>query len=228
MRFPKETRALIHEAGSNAVTIPWPMGQEPKKGRVYWLQSEEDAEEAERKAKARREHSPDTCAEVLAGMRRRHYGEPEPKASKGKRRRQPINRPEAGDPRILVIDTSILEQGWEAKVALYEDPDPVKHLRVKAKVPAGPNPLTGRHEKAETEPERIDPIPTHQRRREEEEALIREHKASVDASEVIRAENHVANLRKRGKRSQLAEEAAKRARRRAEDAAELVSAGAPV
>lgn len=223
MRFPKETRALIHEAGQNPVTVPWPAGErEPQKGRVYWLQNQEDAKEAERKAKARREHSPETCAEVLAGMHRRHYGT-EPEGEKKKRRRAPATRPRAGDPRIMVIDAAILDKGWEAKVALYVDPDPVAHLRVKAKVPAGPNPFTGEHEPTQTEAEQMQPQPTWERRLEEEQALKLAHKASVSMSEAMKAEQKLLNQRRKGKRSKLAEEALQRARKRADLASAEVS-----
>lgn len=217
MRFDKETRALIHEGAPHPVTIPWPKGErEPREGRIYWLQSKEDAEEADKKAKARREHSPETHAEVMAGMHRRRYGK-EPEHPKKKRRRQETaTRPRTGDLRIMVIDTEILEEGWEALVSLYEDPDPVNHAGVKAKVPAGPNPIDGFHEPTETESEQIVKPPSRTRRLEEEEALKIEHKASLGMAEVLRAEQKLLNQRRRGKRSKRDEEAVKRARRRAE------------
>jgi hypothetical protein len=217
VRFPKDTRALIYEAAPHPVTIQWPIGErEPQKGRIYWLQSKEEAEEAEKKAEARREHSPETHAEVMAGMHRRHYGE-EPERPKKKRRRgETASRPKANDPRLMVLDKTILDVGWEVKVTLYEDPDPVNHLRVKATVPAGPNPIDGSPEPTETEPEQIIPKPSRTRRLEEEEALKIEHKASADHSEVFKAEQKLANQRRKGKRSKLAEEAAMRARRRAD------------
>jgi hypothetical protein len=221
MRFDKETRALVHEAAPHPVTIPWPKGErEPKKGRIYWVQSQEDAEEAAKKAKARREHSPETHRDVLAGMHRRHYGR-EPERETKKRRRQRADQPRSGDPRIMVVDTIILDTGWEALVALYEDPDPVAHLRMKARVPAGPNPIDGFNEPTETEPEQIIVKPSRPRRLEEEEALKIEHKASVGMPEVLKAEQKLLNQRRKGKRSKRDEEALKRARRRAE----LASAG---
>jgi hypothetical protein len=215
MRFSKETRALIHEARPNPVTIPWPAGErEPQKGRVYWLQSEEDAKEAAKKAEVLREHFPETCAEVLAGMHRRHYGT-EPNGKRKRRRPKPISRPKAGDDRILVIDTTILDKGWEAKVAIYEDPDPIQHLRVAASVPAGPNPIEGYHELAETEPEQIKTPSSHELRREQEEALTIEHKGSIDKQEILKAERKLADQRRKGKNSKLAREAVDRAKRRA-------------
>lgn len=205
---------MIFEADPNAVMIPWPAGAaEPQKGRVYWLQSEEDAEAIAEKAKAQREYSPGTCAEVLAGMHRRLYGK-EPERKKKKRRR-PIGRPKAGDARLVVIDTAVLDIGWEAKVALYEDPDPVAHLRVKAKVPAGPNPIEGFQEPTELEPEQIITPSTRARREEEEQALRIEHRGSIDRSEVVKAEQKLIDQRRRGKSGKLAEEALERAKKRA-------------
>lgn len=227
MRFDKETRALIHEAAPHPVTITWPKGErEPRKGRIYWLQSKEDAEEADKKAKARREHSPETHAEVMAGMHRRRYDK-EPDRPKKKRRRQETSaRPRAGDLRIMVIDTEILKEGWEALVALYEDPDPVNHAGIKARVPSGPNPIDPEfgYEVTQTEPEQIVKPPSRARRLEEEEALKIAHKASVDYASVFRAEQKLLNQRRKGKRSILAEQAVQRARKRAE----LVSADAGV
>jgi hypothetical protein len=198
------------------VTISWPPGErEPKKGRVYWLQSKEDAEEADKKAKARREHSPETHAEVMEGMHRRRYGK-DPARLK-KRRRETASRPRAGDLRIMVIDTEILDEGWEATVALYEDPDPVNHSGIKARVPGGPNHLyDGIHEPTETEPERLETPPSRTRRLEEEDALRLEHKASLGMAEVLKAEQKLLNQRRRGKRSKRDEEALKRSRRRVE------------
>jgi hypothetical protein len=221
LRFDKETRALIREAAPHPVTISWPKGErEPQKGRIYWLQSKEHAEEEEKKAKVRRERSPDTHAEVLAGMHRRFYGtDPESKKQKS-RRQQSAGRPRAGDPRIMVIDATILDKGWEAKVALYEDPDPVRHAGIKAKIPAGPHPIDGSHELTQLEPEQIIAPPSRQRRLEEEEALRIAHKASIDISGVMKAEQKLLNQRRRGKRSKLAEEAVERAKRRAEHSAE--------
>lgn len=217
MRFCKETRALIHEAAPHPVTIPWPKGErEPKKGRLYWLQSEEDANEADKKAKVRREDSPDTHAEVMAGMHRRHYGKEPEGVKKKKRRRETASRPRTGDLRIMVIDAEVLDMGWEATVALFEDPDPVHHAGIKAKVPAGPNPIDGFHEPAETEAEQVVTKPSRTRRLEEEDALKLEHKASFSMADVLKAEQKLLNQRRRGKRSKRDEEALKRARRRAE------------
>lgn len=257
MRFPKETRALIHRAGANPVSIPWPAGAaEPQEGRVYWVQSAEDLE-AEHK---RREESPDTCAEVMASMNpkppktkaeieeereenekaiavkaeavlrerfngdRRQMGHAEAVArfllgERAKRRRN-TRAPLAGSERILVIDAEILDTGWTVKVAQYEDPDPIHHLRVKGKVSAGPNPIEGYQEPTELEPEQMPPVSDFERRREEEEALKIEHKASVDTAAILKAEDKLLKQRRKGKRSVLGERAVDRARKRAE----LVSA----
>lgn len=220
MRFPKETRALIHAAGTNPVTVPWPSGAgEPKEGRLYWVQNEEDVEEQERKAKLRREYSPETHAEVLAGMHRRLYGTESPVKAR-KRRRASTGRPQSGDDRILVIASAVVgKTDWEAKVVVHEDPDPVRHLGIKTKVPGG-QVLAGTDEEftqaTELEPEQIAPPRSRRQREEEEDALRIEHKASIDQAEILKAEQHLLDQRRRGKTGTLAEAALARARRRAE------------
>lgn len=215
MRFDKETRALIYEAAPHPVTITWPAGaDQPQSGRVYWLQSEEDAKEAAEKAKHQREHFPETCADVMAGMHRRFYGKEPPR--KRKRRHRSIARPTAGDPRILIIDSEILEAGREAKVVLYEDPDPVHHMRMKAKIPAGANPIEGYQEPTETEPEQIVTVPGPVRRAKEEDALKIEHKASVDMASVLKSEQRLLDQRRKGKSGKLAYAALERAKKRAD------------
>jgi hypothetical protein len=219
MRFNKEARTLIHEAHPSPATIPWPSNApQPEPGKLYWLQNEEDAKQE----KERREYSPPTCAEVMADMHNRlHPGKPKRKA---KHRRRPTGRPTAGDPRIKVLDVEILEKGWEATVALYEDPDPVNHLRMKARIPAGPNPIEGYQEPTETEPEQIISKPSRARREEEEQAIKIEHKASLDRSTIMKAEQKLLDQRRKGKPGRLAKAAVDRARKRSE----LVSAGADV
>lgn len=232
MRFPKETRALIHQADGNAITITWPPGAgEPQKGRLYWLQSEEQAKEAERREKARREASPDTHAEVLAGMHRRRYGtEPPPPASiptvsgKPKKVRAKSARPTACDERILVIDTTILEVGWEAKVVIYEEADPVNHLRLATKVPSGANPIDGFQEPTELEPEHIPHRRSRREREEDEDALRTEHEVSVDRSKILDAEERLRRQRRKGKPGKLALSALDRARKRADPAESQIAA----
>lgn len=206
MRFPKETRALILEAAPHPATIPWPPGSpQPQSGRLYWVQNAEDLE-AEHK---RREESPDTHAEVMEGMAKRAGVAV---ATKPKKRRRNTRAPLAGSQRIYVIATDVVgKTAWSAKVVVYTDPDPVLHSQIKAKVPAGPHPLFGHQEKVELEYEQL---PPERSRIEEEDALRIEHKASVDRSTVMKAEQHLANLRKRGKRSTQAEQAVARAKKR--------------
>jgi hypothetical protein len=175
------------------------------------MQSEEDAAEARKE----RLEAPETCAEVMAGMRERHYGEaPE---SKSKRAVRVVGRPRAGDPRLIVREAIILDIGWEAKVALYTDPDPVNHSGIKAKVPGGPNHLyDGIYEPVETEPEQILEAPSWRRLLEEEEATKLAHKASLDMSEVMKYEEKLRKGYRKGKRSKRDEEALKRVRKRAD------------
>jgi hypothetical protein len=223
MRFDKEARTAIYEASPAPATISWPAGApQPEPGKLYWLQSQEDA----KKAQERREYSPATCAEVMADMHNRLNADK--KKRKPKRRRRPTGRPTIGDPRIKVLDAEILEEGWKATVTLYEDPDPVLHTGLKTRVPAGQNAIDPElgYEPAELEPEQIaeTPFEKHRRRLEEQEALKLENAASVDRSAAMKAEQKLLNQRRRGRQSKLKEEAVERAKKRAE----LVDAGAPV
>lgn len=209
MRFDKETRTLIYEAAPYSTTIRWPAGApEPEKGRVYWMQSLEDAE----REKARADYSPDTHADVMARMHLARYHQwPEgykPPKAKAKRRKP--------DDVIQVLDVTILDRGWEARVALFEDPDPKRHTGLKTKVPSGQNPIDKFQEKTELEPEEMIVPKSRRQREEEDEALKLEHRTSVDHAELAKAERHLAGLRQRGKRCDLAEQAAERARRRVE------------
>jgi hypothetical protein len=210
MRFDKETRTKIHEAAPNSVTIRWPAGAaEPQKGRVYWLQSLEDAQ----REKERLEYSPPKQADVLAAMFLHFYHRwPEgykPSKRKGKRRRP--------DDVIMVLDVNILDRGWEARVALYQDPDPVLHTGLKTKVQGGSHPIDKElgTVATELEPEKI-LVPQSRREREEHEDVLEfEHDASVDEKRIAEKARTVHNLRRRGKRSVLAEAAVERARKRA-------------
>jgi hypothetical protein len=217
VRFDKETRALIHQAAPDPTVIRWPAG-EPQKGRLYWVQAERTPEEEQERAAAKLDREPETCGEVMAGMiRRRSDREPKETPRSKHRRREPTERPKEGDPRLMVIDVEVLEEGFAAKVVLYANPDPVHHLRVPAVVPAGPDPLTGMFETTETEPEQMLEPFSLRRRAEQEDALKLEHKASVDSAEIVRAEKHLRLLREQGKPTILAEQAAARARKRAEN-----------
>jgi hypothetical protein len=210
VRFDKETRTKIHEAAPNSTTIKWPAGAaEPQKGRVYWLQSLEDA----KREKERLEYSPPLQADVLAQMHLHFHGTwptgYKPSKRKGKRRKP--------DDVIMVLDVTILDRGWEATVALFQDPDPIRHTGLKTKIQGGPNPL-GKElgtVPTEMEPEKI-LVPLSRREREEQEDVLEfEHDASVDEKRIAEKERTVHNLRRRGKRSTLAEIAVERAKRRA-------------
>jgi hypothetical protein len=215
VRFDKEARAAIREASPGAATIKWPAGApEPEKGRVYWMQSQEDAQEAEKKEKRHRQEHPETHAEVMAQMHERRYGT-KPAGHKPKRRRS-TRRPVAEDPRIIVLSVTILQHGWEATVALYEAEDPVRHLRMKARVPAGPNPIDGFHEPTETESEQIITAPSRAEREDAEESLRIESAASADRAELARLERKLASERRKGRPGKQAKMALERARRRVE------------
>jgi len=216
VRFPKLTRTLIANAKGKSVEIVWPEG-EPEVGKVYWVQSAEEKP---------REPS-ESHADVMAAMFRRQ-GKPRPpkKKKKKRRRRSRFRRPNKGDPRIEVLSKRRLSWAggegrvihcWLVIVERYEEPAAVHYLQTKAYVPAGPDPLTGEHEKAETEPEQIPEtdIEHHHYRMEEHDSLRLEHKASVDRAELARSEQHLHRKQRRGKRSPLAEAAAQRARKRA-------------
>jgi hypothetical protein len=210
MRFDKETRALIHEAAPNSVTIRWPAGAaEPQKGRVYWMQSLEDAE----REKERMEYSPPGHRDVMAKMHHHFYGKwPEgykPPKRKGKRRKP--------DDVILVLDVTILDRGWEATVAVFEDPDPIRHTGLKTKVGAQQHPTDKEFGTipTELEPEKI-LVPLSRREREEQgDVLEFEHEASVDEKKIAEKQRKVLELRRRGKRSTLAEASVERAKKRA-------------
>jgi hypothetical protein len=208
VRFDKDTRTLIHEAAPNSVTIRWPAGAaEPQKGRVYWMQSLEDAE----REKERLQYSPPAHRDVMARMHHHFYGT-WPKGYKPPKRKGKRRKP---DDVILVLDVRMLDRGWEAKVAVYEDPDPVRHTGLKTKVRAGLNPIDGFQEPTEMEPEKI-LIPLSRSEREESEDVFKfEHEASVDDNKIAEQARKVHNLRRRGKRSTLAEAAVERAKKRA-------------
>jgi hypothetical protein len=216
MRFDKETRTQIREAAPGAVTIKWPAGaEEPQKGRTYRVQSLEEY----KRAKEERIESPDTCREVLAQMHERPYGK-KPEGYKPPRRRRLATRALTEEDRIIVLDVEPIgpvgRNQWEATVALHEPVDPIRHLRVKARVPAGPHPIEGHHEKAETEPEQIIAAPSRTEREDEDEALRVEHVASIDSAEIARLERKLTSERRRGKPGNRTRIALERAKKRAE------------
>jgi len=218
LRFDSATRALIHEASPNPATITWPKGErEPKIGRTYLIQSFEEKRDHADRELARRENHPETHREVMAGMHKRHHGKESPNAPKPK----PLSRKRAGCERIYVISRTILDQGWEAKVVLYEDPDPILHLPIKARAgaiaprfeeeDAGPSTAT------ELEPEQRPHLMSRREREEAEEALRLEHSVSVDMAKAIKIEQSLNERRKRRRPAPLQEAAIARAKRRAAD-----------
>ncbi len=214
MRFDKDTRTRIREAAPGAVTIAWPTGaEEPQKGRTYRVQSLEEYQ----RAKKERIESPDTCREVLAQMHERRYGK-KPEGYKPPRRRRLATRSLTEEDCIVVLDAEpvgpVGRNQWEATVALHEEADPIRHLRLKARVPAGPHPIEGHHEKTETEPEQIIAGASRTEREDEEEALRVEHVASIDNAEIARLERKLASERRRGKPGNRTRAALERAKKR--------------
>lgn len=210
MRFPKETVAAIHDAAPGTITVRWPGGAEPQKGRIYWLQSAEDAQAAERKAKRRREEHPETCREALAQMHKRFYGK-FPDGYKPRRRKAVRRKP----PTVIhVVAVEILTPGWEATVALFEDPDPIRHLPIKTRIAGGPDPLDGSYVAVELEPEQIIIAPTRPEREDGDDAFKLEHEASVDSAKIRTWEKKLAEAKRKGKPTHFAEAALERARRR--------------
>lgn len=211
MRFDHESRAAVLEAAPGLATIRWPAGgPQPEKGRVYRMQSLEALEGEKR----RREENPKTLREAMAQMHKRHYGKL-PDDYKPPRRKR-VRRSDS-DPFIRVLSVTVLKRGWEATVELFEDPDPKRHLRLKARVPAGPNPIDGHPEKTETEQEQIVKAPSRAEREDEEESLRVECIASADRAELARLERKLTNERRKGKSAKRTEVALKRARRRVEE-----------
>ncbi len=232
MRFPKETRALIQEAAPNRVTIKWPAGERgPKVGKTYAVQSLEERTDHPEREHNRREYHPETHREVMAGMHRRRHGEEAPNAPDPK----PLSRSRRGCDRILVLAADVADgPGFVAEVVVFEDPDPVVYLPTKAKVRGGDKnaalaTLTGAPLEAEegnsapvpteTEPEQMPPKRSRREREEEEHALAIEHRLSVDQASIMRAEQDLADQRKRGKSGTLAQMALEKAKRRAAESA---------
>jgi hypothetical protein len=213
MKFDNEARAAVQEAAPGIATIRWPSIEiEPEKGRVYRMQSLEAARKRARERKRLREEHPATHAEVMAQMHKRYYGElPEDYKPP---RRKPVRRSGDSDPFIRVLSITILQRGWEVSVALFEDPDPKRHSGIKAKVPAGPHPIFGHNEKAETEQEQIVKAPSRAEREDEEESLRVECIASADRAELARLGRKLTNERRKGKSGKQTKMALERARKR--------------
>jgi len=220
MRFDKETRAQIHGAkAGEAVTIKWPTGAtQPEKDRTYRVQALEDVQ----RAKDRLEEHPETCRDAMAQMHKRQYGK-FPDGYKPPKTKLP--RPSRSDPCILVLDVEVLEigKGYEAKVILWEEGDPVRHTGIKATLPGGPDRIDKHNElpePTEYEPEEIPGRPSRSEREDEDESLRLEHDASAEAIDIDKAQKKVAAERAKGKPGKLAAQALERARRRAETIAE--------
>lgn len=214
MRFDHEARTAVREAAPGIATIRWPSGEAaPEKDRVYRMQSLE-ALESERQ---RREEHPEKLRDAMAQMHKRIHGRfPEGYKPTPRRRRLCSDR----DSFIRVLSVTVLQQGWEVTVELYEDPDPVRHSGVKARVPAGPDPIDGHYLPTEIEPEQIVKAASRTEREDEQESLRVECIASVDRAEIDRLERKLARERRKGKSAKRTEAALARARRRV-----LASAG---
>lgn len=213
MKFDNQARTAVQVAAPGIATIRWPSNEiEPEKGRVYRMQSLEAARKKARERKRRREEEPETHAEVMAQMHKRHYGKlPEDYKPPRRKRR---SRSRGDTPLIRVLGVTILQAGWEVTVELFEDPDPKRHLRLKARVPAGPNPIDGHPEKTETEQEQTVKAPSRAEREDQEESLRVECIASADRAELARLERKLANERRKGKSAMRTKWALERARRR--------------
>jgi hypothetical protein len=229
MRFDKDTRALVKQAGEEspprAVSIDWPSeNDQPRRGKTYWITAIEDlpteeeikARAKELRAEKRRLEGRWKAQGLTKQERRRKW-----RAHRRWVRKTTTRRgPRTGDPRLIVLDFAEADDGWSALVVL--ETDPVRSLRIKAKVPRSwPGKPTG--EFTETEPEPME-ISDHYRRL----ALENKMKANnadqnqLDA-DVLAKEKKLLDQRRRGKASRFAEDAAKRARRRASrDADELI------
>lgn len=217
MRFDKKTRAAIHLASPETVVIDWPSTSEaPAKGKKYRLLKEQapPPDDAPKK-----EVTPETprCRDVLAEMHKKRHGSYPKDYKKPRVKRKSL----AGAMRILVEDVQgDAAVGWKATVRLVTDP--VQHVRMKAKVPAGPDPITGQQEPTETEPEQTPLQRSRTERVEEEEALKLEHKASVDQAVALNAERDVRRAAGKKKPGGLSLAAAERARRRAEQSSAAI------
>jgi hypothetical protein len=213
LRFDKETRAAIHKASPETVVIDWPSTTEgPVKGKKYRLLKEQTpaVEDPAAPPKVREPETP-RCRDVMAEMHKKRHGRYPADYKKPRVKRKSVS----GAMRILVEDVQgDAAHGWKATVRLVTDP--VQHVRMKAKVPAGPDPLTGVQEPTETEPEGLPLQRSRTERVEEDEALKLEHKASVDRAVAIAAVREARRKAGKKKPGGLAMAAAERAVRRAE------------
>lgn len=222
MRFDKETRAAIHKASPETVVIDWPSTSEaPKKGKKYRLLKAPLPPPPDEPARPKTKPEPETprCKDVLAEMHKNRYGRYPDGYKKPRTKRKSVT----GAMRILVEGVEgDAAYGWKATVRLVTDP--IQHVRMKAKVPAGQDYKDGPFQKAETEPEQMPRQPSRTERAEEEEALKLEHKASVDRAVALNAIREARRKSGKKKPGGLAMAAAERAIRRAELSSAAVDA----
>lgn len=219
MRFDKKTRAAIHKASPDAVVIDWPSTSDaPAKGKKYRLLKAPVPPSPDEIEAPKVESAPETprCKDVMAEMHKQRYGH----YPDGYKRPRAKRKSVAGGMRILVEDVEVTKDGWKATVRLVTDP--VQTVRMKARIPAGPDPITGRQEPTETEPEQTPFQRTRTERVEEEEALKLEHKASVDRAVALNAAREVRRKAGKKKPGGLAVAAAERALRRADESSAAV------
>lgn len=217
LRFDKETRAAIHKASPETAVIDWPSATEgPVKGKKYRLLKEQAPPPDDAPKKVVTPETP-RCRDVLAEMHKKRHGRYPADYKKPRVKRKTVS----GAMRILVEDVEGDKAvGWKATVRLVTDP--VQHVRMKAKVPAGPDPITGQQEPTETEPEHLPLQRSRTERVEEEEALKLEHKASVDLVVALNAEREVRRAAGKKKPGGLSLAAAERAQRRAEESSAAI------
>lgn len=222
MRFDKKTRAAIHKASPEAVVIDWPsLSEAPKKGKKYRLLKAAVPQPPDEPAQPKTKPEPETprCKDVMAEMHKARYGRYPQGYKKPRAKRKSIS----GAMRILVEDVEgDAAHGWKATVRLVTDP--VQHVRMKAKVPAGQDYKDGPFQKAELEPEHMPLQRSRTERIEEEEALKLEHKASVDRTVALNAVREARRKSGKKKPGGLALAAAERAQRRAQESSAAVTA----
>jgi hypothetical protein len=219
VRFDKKTRAAIHKASPETVVIDWPsLSEGPVKGKKYRLLKEQAPPPDDVPPKEVTPEAP-RCKDVLAEMHKKRHGHYPKGYKKPRTKRKSIS----GAMRILVEDVEgDKDAGWKATVRLVTDP--VQHVRMKAKVPAGSDPITGAQEPTETEPEHLPLQRSRTERVEEEEALKLEHKASVDRAVALTAVREARRKTGKKKPGGLSMAAAERAVRRAEASSAAVGA----
>jgi len=137
MRFPGEVLAQIYQAAPGPVTIEWPKGAgQPVKGRRYYMQkadeSEPKAESKPAELKPLPEHM-QNHSEVMAAMRARLNGEPEPPPQPGRVEELKVaaKRPTKTTPKLEVEAVHVQPVGWRATVKLVTDPSHGMHIKAR-------------------------------------------------------------------------------------------------